>query len=271
MAAGASALGVMGGCGTSETGGASAKPDRAYRELGVQLYTLRSLFESDFRATLKTLADIGFKDLEFAGLYDHKASDVRAYMDELGLVSHSSHVQLADLKDNFDKVMETAHTLGQTNLIVPWIAPELRKPDSYRELADLFNRRGEAAKAAGFVLAYHNHDFEFDEVDGEVGYDILLSRTASELVKMEIDLFWAHKAGIDPHALFRKAPGRFVACHVKDRSEAGEMVPVGDGVIDFQGIFAHAELAGLKHFYVEHDNPIDPVKSITRSFAHLMG
>jgi len=270
MAAGATSLGVMTGCGAPDSAKAPAKPERAYSELGVQLYTLRSLFEPDFRATLKTLADIGFKDLEFAGLYDHKGSDVRAYMDELGLFSHSSHVQLADLKDNFETVLETANTLGQTNLIIPWIAPELRVADYYRELADLLNTRGEQAKAAGFVVAYHNHDFEFDTVDGEVGYDILLSRTDPEFVKMEIDLFWVHKAGIDPHALFQKAPGRFVACHVKDRTATGDMVAVGDGVIDFQGIFEHAKLAGLKHFYVEHDNPDDPVKSITRSFAHLM-
>lgn len=271
MAAGATSFGVVAGCVAPEFASAPAKTERAYSELGVQLYTLRSLFEPNFRTTLKNLANIGFKDLEFAGLYDHKGSDVRAYMDELGLVSHSTHVQLADLKDNFEKVQETANTLGQTNLIVPWIAPELRTPDSYRELADLLNARGEAAKAAGFVVAYHNHDFEFDTVDGEVGYDILLSRTDPKFVKMEIDLFWTHKAGIDPYALFQKAPGRFVACHVKDRTASGDMVAVGDGVIDFQSIFEHAELAGFKHFYVEHDNPDDPVESVTRSFAHLIG
>ena len=269
-AAGASSAYALTGCSASNDGKPSvAIANRAYSELGVQLYTVRALFEVDFRSTLNTIADIGFTDLEFAGLYDHKPHAVRAYMDELGLTSHSSHVQLADLKENFGQVLETANTLGQTNLIVPWIAPQLRTPDKYRELAALLNIRGREAKAAGCVLAYHNHDFEFDMVEGEIGYDILLAETDPEYVSMEIDLFWVHKADIDPVRLFEKAPGRFIACHVKDRSAAGEMVAVGDGIINFQNIFQYARLAGLRHFYVEHDNPDDPVRSITKSFAHL--
>jgi len=271
MAAGASCLGPLTACGVEQPDvSASTKLTRAYSHLGVQLYTLRTLFEPDFRGTLKAVADIGYKDLEFAGLYDHDVHEVKAYMDELELVSNSSHVQLADLTDNFSKVLDTANTLGQTNLIIPWLAPEMRTADKYRELAALLNTRGEEAKAAGFVIAYHNHDFEFDTVDGEVGYDILLGDTDPDLVKMELDFFWTNKAGIDPHTLFKKAPGRFVACHVKDATTSGDMVAVGDGVIDFQGIFAHADLAGLRHFYVEHDNPKDPLKSITRSYSHLM-
>ena len=250
-----------------------AKPagGRAYSELGVQLYTLRALFEQDFRRTLGRIAEIGYKDLEFAGYYAHNPSEVKAFMDANGLSSHSSHVQLNDVRNNFGQVMETASVMGQTNLIIPWLAPELRNPESYRELADLMNARGEQAKAAGFRLAYHNHDFEFENLDGTVPYDLLLERTDPAYVAMEIDLFWVHKVGVDPVSYFRKAPGRFISCHVKDATADGKMVAVGEGVIDFDAIFRHAGLAGLQRFYVEHDNPEDPVASITKSYASLMG
>jgi len=251
------------------TAWASASKERAYSELGVQLYSVRSLFENDYAGTLKTIAGIGYKDLEFAGYYEHDPATVKALMNDLGLASHSSHVQLADVENNFDKVMEIVSIMGQTNLIIPWLAPERRTLDGYKSLADLINVRGEKAKAAGFTLAYHNHDFEFETVDGVVPYDLLLERTDASVSKMEIDLFWCHKAGIDPVNYFNRAPGRFVSCHVKDRTPSGEMVAVGDGVIDFDSIFKHAEKAGLKRFYVEHDNPEKPIESITRSFKHM--
>ncbi len=247
----------------------SAEYKRPYEELGVQLYTVRTLFGPDFRGTLKQIADIGYKDLEFAGFYDHDPSDVKAYMDELGLVSHSGHVQLADMRSNFEQLLETADLMGQTNLIIPWLAPEERTVDGYKRIAELLNTRGEAAKSAGKRVAYHNHEFEFETIDGQVPYDILLNETEPDLVKMEIDLFWAHLAGVDVIDYFNKSPGRFIACHIKDASAAGEMVSVGSGVIDFERIFSHAELAGLERYIVEHDQPADPIASITASYKHL--
>jgi len=238
-------------------------------KLGVQLYTIRELFEKDYQATLKALAEIGIKDCETAGFYDHKPADVRQAMDDLGLVSNSAHVQLDDMRGDFGKVLELAEVMNQTNLFIPWIAEEERSLDGYRAIADLLNERGAEAKKAGKQVGYHNHEFEFLDQDGANGYDILLERTDQELVTMEIDLFWVHKAGIDPFSLFDKHPGRFKACHIKDMTTDGEMVDVGDGEIDFANIFSKAEQAGLDYFYIEHDNPAEPLKTIGRSFTHL--
>jgi len=138
-------------------------------------------------------------------------------------------------------------------------------------LADLLNQRGAEAKATGKMIGYHNHEFEFIDQGGTNGYDILLEGTDPDLVTMEIDFFWAAEAGVDPIALFDRAPGRFTSCHIKDRTTAGDMVSVGDGVIDFASFFEHAEKAGLERFYVEHDNPDEPLGSVARSFAHLQG
>jgi sugar phosphate isomerase/epimerase len=249
---------------------AKPKIERPYTELGVQLYTLRSLFEHDYQGTLQHVAEIGYKDVEFGGYFKHDPRSIKKVMNDIGLSSHSSHVQLADVENNFDNVMEIAAVMGQTNLIIPWLAPERRTLDSYKSLADLLNNRGEKAKAAGFTLAYHNHEFEFETVEAVVPYDLLLERTDPDIVAFEIDLFWCDEAGVDPVAYFNKAPGRFISCHVKDRTKDGKMVAVGDGNINFNRIFKHAKKAGLKRFYVEHDNPQNPVASVKRSFEYLM-
>ena len=237
--------------------------------LGVQLYTVRDLFEKDARGTLEALAEIGVKDCETAGLFEHKATDIRMILTDLGLVSRSAHIRLPELQDGIGSSLEDAEILGQSNLYLGWIPEEERTPDRYRALADLLNERGAEAKAAGKMIGYHNHEFEFIGQDGTTGYDILLERTDPDLVTMELDFFWVADAGIDPLDLFKKAPGRFTSCHVKDRSAEGEMVSVGDGVIDFKTLLPLAEEAGIERFYVEHDNPEDPLASVGRGFAHL--
>lgn len=269
------ALGLVSGCGAGaqavqEASGAENAPGYAAL-LGVQLYTVRDLFKADPRATLQAILEIGFKDCETAGLFDHRAADIRAIMDDLGLVSRSAHIRLPWLQDGFASTLEDAATLGQDRLYLGWIPEEERTPDRYRALADLLNERGDEAKSAGMMAGYHNHEFEFIDQDGTTGYDILLERTDPALVTMELDFFWVAEAGVDPLALFAKAPGRFSSCHIKDRSEAGEMVSVGDGVTDFKALLPLAGEAGIERFYVEHDNPEDPLASIGRGFAHLTG
>ena len=132
------------------------------------------------------------------------------------------------------------------------------------------NKSAEACKKAGITFAYHNHDAEFKEVEGKIPYHLLLTETNPDLLKMELDLCWVTKAGVDPVELFRNHPGRFSLWHVKDiDKELKGPLPVGTGIIDFKRIFANAELAGMKHFFVEHDMPADPFASITTSINNL--
>lgn len=267
--AGAMSAGALACAPAATTGPVSASPRPYAGRLGVQLYTVRALFEADFAKTLAALAEIGFADCETAGYFAHDPRDVRAAMDDLGLASRSGHIRLPELRDGFAGQLETAGIMGQQALYLGWIPEEERSGDRYRALADLLNERGAAAKAAGIQLGYHNHDFEFFAVDGTTGYDILIERTDPDLVTMEIDFFWAAEAGVDPLALFARSPGRFRSCHIKDRAADGAMVSVGDGTIDFAASFAEAGKAGIETFYVEHDNPADPLASVARSFAYL--
>lgn len=267
-------LGLLAGCGDVASESVPSGEVPGYLSLlGVQLYTVRDLFEADARGTLEALAKIGIKDCETAGLYENSAADVRAIMDDNGLVSRSGHVRLPWLRDDavWASTLEDAAMLGQDKLYLGWIPEEERANDKYRALAELLNKRGEEATAAGMMVGYHNHEFEFIEEDGTTGYNILLGETDPELVTMELDFFWVADAGKDPLAIFESAPGRFTACHIKDRSVEGEMTSVGDGTIDFKALLPLAEAAGVERFYLEHDNPEDPLVSVGRGYTHLNG
>lgn len=249
-------------------------PKRPFSELGVQLYTIRFLLAKDYKEPLKRIAAIGYKDLEFfgGGLFQHNPADVKAFMDDLGLVSRSTHVGIEDLRNRFDTVLESAAFFGQKDLILPYLVEKERDTiDKYKSHAELLNRRGEQAKASGFQIAYHNHDFEFAPLDGAIPYDLLLQETDADLVKMQLDFYWVVKAGLDILALFDKSPGRFISCHLKDHAQDGSMAAVGAGTIDFDAIFRHADKAGLERYYVEHDNTETPLESIEQSYAYLMG
>lgn len=137
---------------------------------------------------------------------------------------------------------------------------------------EVLSKAGELAKKAGITFVYHNHDKEFMNVEGQVPYDVWLSQISPDLMKMELDLAWVSKAGVDPVALFQKHPKRFPLWHVKDMDkEFKNLKPVGEGSIDFKRIFDAASTAGLKHFFVEHDMPADGLASISSSYKYLQG
>ena len=140
--------------------------------------------------------------------------------------------------------------------------------DNWRTVADQLNRAGEEAARRGISVGYHNHEFEFAPIDGVLPYDVLLRHTDPRVV-MELDLFWIRKGGQDPLRYFREWPGRFPLVHAKDMSAEGTMVDVGQGVIDWGAIFAARTQAGLRHWFVEHDNPPDALASITASHRFL--
>lgn len=238
---------------------------------GIQLYTLRSLMAKNANGTLAAIAKLGYREVELAGLYGHTPTDFRSMLDVNGLVAPSTHIGLPDLRKDAARVFADAHTLGNRYVVVPWIdAAERKTIDGYRRIADELNEFGRAAKREGLQLGYHNHDFELEPIDGRMPYDTLVSETDAELVVMELDLFWLAKGGgPDPASYFERFPGRFAMVHVKDMSAAGEMVDVGAGTLDFRAVFARANAAGIKHAFVEHDEPTDPLASARRGLAAL--
>ena len=150
--------------------------------------------------------------------------------------------------------------------------PERTKLDDYKRHIELFNKSAEVCKAGGLQFGYHNHDFEFVELEGQMPFDLILKETDPKLVQIELDLYWISFAGKDPVELFKQHPGRFPMWHVKDMEKTPEraFAEVGTGSIDFQRIFNAAETAGVKHYFVEQDickRP--PLESINISFQNV--
>ena len=244
----------------------------APQPIGIQLYTVRDLMQKNFEHTLQQIAAIGYKEVEFAGLFEKEPKWVRTkVLDKVGLTSPSSHIPYERLKSNLAGVAEEARILGNRYVVCPWMDMKAH-PDSaaWRRVAADFNRFGESLQRVGLQFGYHNHDFEFKPLsDGGKAFDILLADCDPKLVKIELDLYWITTAGGDPLAYFAKFPGRFPLVHVKDRTGAGEMVNVGQGSIDWNKIFAKRREAGIQHFFVEHDNPKSPLEDIKASYTYM--
>jgi sugar phosphate isomerase/epimerase len=260
-------------------------------KVGVQLYTVRDDMKKDFAGTIAKVAGVGYKEVEFAGYFDHKPADVRALLDKNGLAAPSCHVGYDIVEKHWPETIDAAHTIGHTFIVCPWVDEKLRKsPDGWKQVAETFNKAGEASSKAGIQFGYHNHTFEFvpdTNLGGKLPYDFLLENTDPKLVKMEMDLCWISVTGQDPVAYFAKYPGRFPLVHVKDVKqipkvapgkaneflntdfEKKEMTEAGYGVIDWKRIFSHADQAGIEHFFVEHDSPAEPFASITASYKYL--
>lgn len=288
---------IVGGVALSHSAKAFFDPAPVH-PVGLQLYTLFNVIDSDVKGTLKKVADIGYKEIESAfskagGYYGMKPKEFAALVKELGMSWQSHHVlgapfklppnakmpvgpdgkpivfpPIRNLKDNMQELVDEIAEGGAPYLVCA--NTPIGTLDEIKNSIDVLNKTGEACKKAGVLFAYHNHDREFYPVEGSVPYEMMLSQVSGDIMKMELDLCWVTKAGIDPVELFKKHPGRFHLWHVKDiDKEMKGPQPVGTGIVDFKRIFANAEIAGMKHFFVEHDMPADPFASITTSFNNL--
>ena len=261
-----------------------AAGEHKIKKVGVQLYTVRDLMKDDFEGTIAKVAQVGYKEVEFAGYFGRTADQVRAVLEKNGLKAPSTHVQYDELDEKFPSVIDFSKAIGLEYIICPWIPEELRKsPDIWKQASEKFNKAGEQTKAAGMQFGYHNHWFEFLPTDGKLPYDELLKLCDPNLVKMEMDLCWIEAAGADPLKYFNEYPGRFPLVHVKDLKtkpkvttggaqnfgDTVDLTEVGSGIIDWKRIFAQSDKAGIKHYIVEHDHPKQPIESITKSYQYL--
>jgi sugar phosphate isomerase/epimerase len=256
-------------------------------KMGLQLYTMRAAMSRDVAGTLARIAGLGYQELETYGFdpqglryYGLPAADFATVLDGLNLTTPSGHYDLNryvrsadDLTRYVDRCIEGARALGQTYITWPLIDTDFRTIDGFKVVAERLNTIGAQAKKAGLQVAYHNHDFEFLEQNGQIGYDIILRETDPALVKLQIDLYWiAHGSKLSAGEWFRRAPGRFVMWHIKDMHKVSrDYTELGNGSIDFTTIWPDASLSGMKHFFVEQGGNFthDPFRSITDSAEYV--
>jgi sugar phosphate isomerase/epimerase len=254
--------------------------------IGVQLYTIRDQMAKDPVASLAHVSKIGFNSVEGATytgtqkFYGMEAPAFKKVLKANDLTMPSCHYMLGEampdtkgtISNEWQKAVDDAAEVGIKYMVCAYLLdPERGTLDHYKQTAEKLNKAGEITKKSGIQLCYHNHDFEFITQEAKLPYDVLLE-TDPELVKMELDLYWIYKAKQDPIAMFEKHPGRFPLWHVKDmdKTEKQFYTEVGNGIIPFKDIFAHAKTAGLKYFFNEQDQtPGDPFESITSSYNYI--
>ena len=258
--------------------------EQRIERLGLQLYTVRTEMAKDFEGTLAKVAAAGYQEVEFAGYFDQDPKKVRAILDRHKLTAPSAHIDYATVETKLGQAIENAHAIGHQFLVNPWLDEEMRKqPDIWQRIGATFNKAGEACKKAGIQFAYHNHHFEFVPVNGVMPFDLLLKECDPNLVKIELDLCWITVAQKDPLTYFQRNPGRFPLVHVKGLKKVPEgqapvpfdqaipnITDVGtNDVIDWKRILAKSSQAGIRHYFVEHDQPASPFDSIRASAAYL--
>ena len=273
---------------------------QAWRDqIGLQLFTVRDKFVTDYAGTLEAVAKIGFRQVQPTMSYAGKTpAEVKAILDQNGLTAPATHVSPPNGPD-FEKTLDDYAMIGHKYTTVnvggegrgrggpppsassaptaPPAGPPPQRPpappqtiDSVKRTAQALNEAGRITQKHGIKVIVHNHTVEFGPLadSSQRPYDVLLAETDPSLVAMELDIGWARVAGADPFALFKQAPGRFEVWHVKDmtglaalegksmseRQRAAQIVPIGQGEIDYKSIFAQASAAGMKHFFVEQDS-----------------
>jgi sugar phosphate isomerase/epimerase len=263
----------------------------AKRTIGVQLYTVRGTLMKDSDHVLKTIADIGYKEIEGQGRVDLIA--LAPKIKELGMIPLSCHVETPLITGDWEKykgmkplpleeAIESVKAIGVQYFTMAYIQPQARGDlDFYKKTAENMNHAGELCKKTGLQFAYHNHAFEFGGKPGERPIDIFRERLDRKLVALEMDVFWVSVAGNDPVEMMKEWKGRVGLLHLKDKEKgtpvqySESVAPtafkeVGSGVIDFPAILKAAPAAGVKHYFVEQDRTTgDPLDSLRKSFEYI--
>lgn len=253
-------------------------------KMGLQAFTIRDAMEDDLIGSLKTVKSLGYEDLELYGFnpedesyYGYSAADFKKILEDNGLTASSCHYGFSDyfaashdeLKTYVSKCIHTAKELNLSYVTWPWLHPKYRNIESFKILTDKLNGIGEQVNKSGLKFAYHNHDFEFVDHNGEIGYDIIMNQTDSNLVKLQLDLYWAvHSSKLSPAELIAKDPKRFVVWHIKDMDKlTRDYTELGNGSIDYPKMLTNLDQTGLEFYYLEQGGNFaqNSMQSITDS------
>lgn len=230
--------------------------------LGFQTFPIRDRLAKDFPGTLKTMAGSGYKLVElcspagyksigFGFLADMKTADIKSTITDAGLQCPSCHFGFPELTDHIDESIEFAKNMGLTQMICStfWL-PKTATLSDYQAAADKLNKAAEKIKASGMRTGFHNHDFEFAQLEGQLIYDALMARFDPQLVQMQFQTEVIN-LGYKAADYFNKYPGRFLSSHLSDWTADKKEVPIGQGIIDWPTFFKAAKTGGVKNFFVE--------------------
>ena len=245
--------------------------------VALQLFSVRDDMSADFEGTLRKVKELGFQGVEFAGLFGHDAETVKKLLEEIGLEAVSAHISIDEFLANPESVIDTYVKIGCKYAAIPYLVQERRPGEAkWEQTVEEIKKIAVMAKAKGLQLMYHNHDFEFVEINGKYALDELYDTISPDLLETEIDTCWVNVAGVNPASYVRQYAGRATILHLKafaggktdnmyeligiesDKpkyTKAFEFRPIGYGKQDVPTLLEAAEAAGTKWLVVEQDSP----------------
>lgn len=246
----------------------------AQQPIAVQMYTLRNA--GSLEQQLEIVRNAGVHAVETVGTQNTSAAELKQLLDRYSIRAVSSHVQLAELRNNLDGVVAFNRAIGNIMLVVPYLDQKDRPRDAagWTALGRELGRIARQVRGKGMQLAYHNHDFELVDFDGRTGLELLFAAAGPDL-KTELDLAWVARAGLDPAVMLGKFRGHVFAVHAKDNAPKGQaedeggFAAVGQGVLDWNAILPAAAAANVQWYILEHDQPRDPAKVIQAGADYL--
>ena len=266
----------------------SVIPMAPHYKMGLQLFTIRDAMAKDPLGSIEYARGLGYEDGEIYGYdgdndtyYGIKSIEFKKQLDDLNFTVSSGHYDFSSrfnkpmehLKRYVDQCIKGAHTLNSKYITWPWLAPEFRTIEHFKILSDKLNTIGEQVNDSGLEFAYHNHDFEFTDYNGEQGYDIILSNTDSKLVTLQMDMYWIeHSSQKDPAKLIAENPGRYVMWHIKDMDkETRDYSEMGNGSIDYKTMLSSIDKKDLQYYYIEQGGNFakNSMQSITDSATYF--
>ncbi len=268
----------------------TSTPDQSNYKMGYQLFSIRDEMAKDPVATLKALKTMGYQDFEIYGfdesemsIYGFKPAAFKQVLDDLELTVTSGHYGFSNFLDSssdqlewfVDRCIRCANALDSKYITWPWIAPEQRTLENFKLMAPKLNAIGEQVTAAGLGFAYHNHGFEFEDHNGENGFDIIVKETDPGLVKLQLDMYWLmHSSNRTPKELIAAQPGRYVMWHIKDMHKTSrDYTELGNGSIDYTKLLPNPATSGLEYYYLEQGGnyAVDSMVSAAESAAYFKG
>ena len=270
-------------------------------KVGIQLYSLRDAMEKDMDSTLKTVKEMGYDYVEFAGYFGKSAEEVKAILDKYGLEAVSVHQAIGLFEEEGQKAVDYIKTLGVKYCAIPWYNVD-EFISNWDATMDKFKNVSKLLGDNDIKLMYHNHDFEFNKINGEYILDRLYATLPEGVIMPQLDTCWVHYAGVNPSEYIRKYSGRIEVLHLKDfvceklgggpvyalidedgnemdkgnqEDNGFKLVPVGSGIQDWTSILAAAEDAGVEYVIVEQDeskdrDPLDAAK-MSREYLRTLG
>jgi len=225
--------------------------------VALQLYTVRDQLEIDYVGTLRKVAAMGYAAVELSAPETMTARELGALLGDLGLRAVAAHIDFDDLVGEPSAALTAAKEMGCSYAVCPWI-PEERREDAagYRAAGEALSRAAARAREYGLGFAYHNHAFEFERLDGQLAYEVLMDAADPDLVAAEFDVYWAAYGGLDPVAAIRTLGRRCRLIHLKDMAPDADrsFAEVGEGTLDMEAIVAAGREVGAEWYIVEQDH-----------------